>query len=258
LSKLTKPELKHEQERKFDEFWNSYWLDVQAIGPLTYTRFRLMLREIRKNIAAPPRHILDIGCGSGGMLRLLARKYPGADRVGIEPSAAARAALPAALSSQVLAGGVLELEGQLPAERADLVVCSEVLEHVQQPGEVLGSLVRLAAPGALLIVTVPAGMRHWSVQDTEAGHLTRFEPDEFQALLKSANLQTLHLYTWGGPVSWMYNHLINALGPARAAHSGRSWLGRAVARLITLALRIDDLFVGRRGFQLIAAVRKPA
>jgi SAM-dependent methyltransferase len=165
--------------------------------------------------------------------------------------------LPEELFSQVFAGGILEVENQLPPQIAQLIVCSEVLEHVPDPKKILSSISRLAAPGALLVLTVPSGMHNWSVQDSAAGHLRRFEPKEFELLLKSVNLQILNLYVWGGPVSGLYNRLINILGPANAANCGQSRWGRVAAGFLTKILQLDDFFSSRRGFQLVAAVRKP-
>jgi 2-polyprenyl-3-methyl-5-hydroxy-6-metoxy-1,4-benzoquinol methylase len=254
---LQQPKSVQVDNSDFNRLWDTYWLDVQAIGPLTYTRFRLMLNEVRCRLVTPPDVILDVGCGSGAMLSLLKHEFPEAACLGIEPSSVARAALPEVLRPHVLAGDVLELEPQLPSQIAQLVVCSEVLEHVPDPQKVLASIAKLAAPGALLILTVPSGMQHWSVQDDIAGHLRRFEAKDFKALLESSGLQVLNLYVWGGPVSALYNRLINRLGPTRAANCGQSFWGRAIARILTLALRFDDFFIGTRGFQLVAAARKP-
>lgn len=244
------------QDTDFNKLWKDYWLSVQAVGPLTYTRFRLMLKEITRSKIAPPEVILDVGCGSGGMMSLLQRRFPRAKLFGIEPSSVARSALPGELYSQVFAGGILEVEAQLPQQMAQLIICSEVLEHVPAPEQIVASIARLAAPGALCLLTVPSGMHHWSVQDSAAGHLRRFEPNEFELLLKSANLEILNLSVWGGPVSATYNWIINTLGPTNAAACGQSRWGRGIARFLTTVLRLDDYLSTDRGFQLVAAARK--
>lgn len=242
----------------FDRLWSSYWLDVQSIGPLTTTRYRLMRDEARRWCAHPPERVLDVGCGPGRFLALLAKDWPSAEFRGVEPSQEARASAPQAIQPLILQGTLESHADALQAWQPDLIVCSEVLEHVPDPDATMAALARVAAPGATLILTVPAGRAHWSVQDDEAGHLRRFELDEFEALLDRHGLSRCRSYTWGGPVSALYNGLLNRLGPSQAAHSGRSRVGRLAARTFTALLRADDLFKGRERFQLIAAARKPA
>ena len=43
----------------------------------------------------------------------------------------------------------------LPDASGDVVICTEVLEHVQDPAQFLQELVRVAKPGAQLVLTVP-------------------------------------------------------------------------------------------------------
>jgi len=244
-------------QREFDRQWASYWLEVQRVGPLTQTRYRLLLAELPRGLSAAPR-ILDVGCGPGIFLHRLSLRYPNAVVQGVEYSATAVEAASPALRPRIVHGDILDVAAELGCEPFDLIVCSEVLEHVPDPLAVLRALANLAAPGATLLFSVPAGMRHWSSQDDAAGHLRRFELSEFRAMLMHTGFEVPRLYAWGGPVSWLYNRTIGVLGPARAAHTSRSRIGRLAARLATVALRIDDLWVGSRGFQMIARAKKPA
>lgn len=239
----------------FDQLWSSYWLDVQAIGPLTFTRFRLMQCEIDR-ITRVPTRILDVGCGPGRFLSLLGSRFPQATLTGVEPSREAKEAAPAALRERILLGTLDVHLDALSELQPDLVVCSEVLEHVSDADAVMAHLVRLAAPGASFIFTVPAGRAHWSVQDEVAGHVCRFEAVEFELMLRRNGLDGIRLYTWGGPVSWAYNRLLNWVGPRQAAQRAHSRLGRTLARIVTAALHVDDLFKGDAHFQLIASARK--
>lgn len=245
------------QAKEFDHLWNSYWLAVQRVGPLTHTRFRLMLQEFPHEMP-PGTRVLDAGCGTGNFLRTLQQRYPLAELQGIEFSQSAATYADPSVAPLIAIGDVMMVAPSLPQASYDVIVCSEVLEHVDDPGEVLSALTRLARPGAKFIFTVPAGMCHWSAQDDEAHHRRRFEIDEFAELLERQGLICESLYTWGGPIAWAYNRAINVIGPNRAAHAGSSRFGQLVASLLTLAMRMDDVFKGRRGFQLIASARNPA
>jgi 2-polyprenyl-3-methyl-5-hydroxy-6-metoxy-1,4-benzoquinol methylase len=113
-------------------------------------------------IALLPRplgRVLDVGCGAGGMAAGL-RAAGASEIVGIEivPSAAefAREVLDRVHEAAV-EDALDELEG-----RFDTLLCLDVLEHLVDPGDVLGRLLEHAAPGATLQVSVP-NARHFSL-----------------------------------------------------------------------------------------------
>lgn len=96
-----------------------------------------------------PLRLLDFGCGYGALLALLAcRDVIG---VGFDPSRERRKSTTA--SDYI---SVLSSEQELAeAGPFNLLVCTEVLEHVPDPRRTLRMLKSLAAPGALLALTIP-------------------------------------------------------------------------------------------------------
>jgi trans-aconitate methyltransferase len=97
------------------------------------------------------RSVIDVGCGEGYLARVIADAFPGASITGVDLSAsaveAARLRVPA---------GRFEVASfeQLGAwsQRFDLVICSEVLEHLPDPAAGLAALRALATRHALLTV----------------------------------------------------------------------------------------------------------
>jgi SAM-dependent methyltransferase len=80
-----------------------------------------------------------------------------------------------------------------PSAQADLVLCTEVLEHLPEPDRALAEMNRVRAPAGLLIVTVPL---MWGEHDhvdyqrwTEAG---------LRRLLQSAGLEVQEVRRRGG------------------------------------------------------------
>lgn len=126
--------------------------------------------------------VLDYGCGTGDHVT-----YPLACRghrvLGVDfhdasvREASRRYQLPA------LSFRTAEIEDLLKqGERFDLVVCSEVLEHLREPRPFLEAINRLLAPGGGLIVTTPNGygafewltsLQKWLAQTGVHGFLRR-------------------------------------------------------------------------------------
>jgi 2-polyprenyl-3-methyl-5-hydroxy-6-metoxy-1,4-benzoquinol methylase len=101
-----------------------------------------------------PRRILDVGCGSGTQLtRPLAEAFPEIEIVAVDDDARsiawARAERPPA---NLRFDAPAAVEGTF-----DLVIASEVLEHVAAPDQFLAELHRRLAAGGRLILTVPNG-----------------------------------------------------------------------------------------------------
>ena len=116
-------------------------------------RLEFVASSIRAH--SPPR-ILDIGCGTGANLTLpLAKIFSDSQILGADTDvrsieSACIADLPVNIRFATI--DVLEEE-----EPFDLVIASEVLEHVENPPEFLDRLRALTRLGGRLIITVPNG-----------------------------------------------------------------------------------------------------
>jgi 2-polyprenyl-3-methyl-5-hydroxy-6-metoxy-1,4-benzoquinol methylase len=99
--------------------------------------------------AARGGHLVDVGCGSGGLWRVVSRfcdRYTGLDAVsyaGFPPD-----------------GTFIQTDLDAPAwpvpdRLADVVTAVETIEHLENPWAFMRRLHALAKPGALVIVTTP-------------------------------------------------------------------------------------------------------
>jgi SAM-dependent methyltransferase len=94
--------------------------------------------------------ILDVGCASGQLGRLLADTELPID--GIEPNAsAAESARPFYRTIQTT---VIE-DAELPAAEYPVVVCADVLEHTPDPEAVLRHLVAASTRDAVFVISLP-------------------------------------------------------------------------------------------------------
>jgi SAM-dependent methyltransferase len=187
--------------------WEIHWRaydEATQRNPAHRFRRALILGVLQRAAAAELR-ILDLGCGQGDFLREARKRFPAAELAGVDLSTAgldmARARVPTARFYRADFSG----EDPLPQELrgfATHVVCSEVLEHLDDPAKLLGRLHSLFAPDGKLIVTVPGGPR--SAFDTHLGHRRHYSPGDLDNLLRSTGYQRIDVRGAGFPFFNLY------------------------------------------------------
>lgn len=99
--------------------------------------------------------LLDVGCGWGPLLRYLDTK-PYFDRLRISATDMRDAALyRKELYEEYVIGDLTGGYPGIASARYDIVVCEQVLEHLDSLDAALGTLVRVLRPGGTLIIGVP-------------------------------------------------------------------------------------------------------
>jgi len=124
-----------------------------------------------RRVNAAELNILEVACGAGGITLPLARL--GARIRALDIDAADIAALKSraqALQFANLDASVEDAFGFRTDKRFDVVVASEVIEHVLDPDALLANIVRHMAPGGLLIVTTPNGYGPWELSNYVRPH----------------------------------------------------------------------------------------
>lgn len=97
------------------------------------------------------KNVLDVGCGKGEMLEVLAEA--GLRPTGLEAGAESVAVAQAA-GRNVVKGYIGETD-ELAGAPYDAFICLNYLEHLPEPGRIVRKIGRLTAPGAVGYVTVP-------------------------------------------------------------------------------------------------------
>lgn len=145
-------------------------------------RNRLIV-QLTSEVSEPGDRFLEIGCGTGYVLRALARecglRVTGAELYseGLEH---ARVRVPEA--------ELVELDArEMPYEEEfDLVGAFDVLEHVDDDFGVLRGLRRALRPGGQMLLTVPQHPSLWSDADVHAHHVRRYRRRELVERVESA------------------------------------------------------------------------
>ncbi len=149
-------------------------------------RRELLGRRLERLLASPVELAVELGCGAGGLLPLLARHARTV--VGVEGHELLARRAAARGAGAVVVGDVFRVP--LAGGCAGLIVAADVLEHVA-PGPFLAEARRLAAPGARLLVTVPASPLLWSGADEAAGHRCRYTRRRLEEELAAAGWRPL-------------------------------------------------------------------
>ena len=125
-----------------------------------------------------PRAVIDVGCGAGNLLRaVVERTQPKPERVvGIDyANAGIERARELVGSGDFRTESLYDLNLE---ERFDLVLCTEVLEHVRDPKRAVEVLVDLCSPSGAILITVPDG-----AHDTWEGHRNFWSQSELETFL---------------------------------------------------------------------------
>jgi SAM-dependent methyltransferase len=240
--------------------WESHWSsfgEAAERNPAQAFRRRMVLSLLAAH--GEPRRYLDIGSGQGDLAVAVADRWPTAEIVGIELSRrgvdiAARK-LPRGRFHQF---DLLRGEPPLPGfERGSIhATCSEVLEHLDEPGRFLASARRWLAPGALLVVTVPGGPM--SAFDRHVGHRRHYTTGDLTRLLEAAGFTVLECGGAGFPFFNLYRRTVIARGERLIADADGA---QGVPLLARAAMAVFDRLLtasrtrGRRGWQVFAVAK---
>ncbi len=165
------------------------------LDPLNQIYYRFMSRILRRMESPQSRHrLLDFGCGAGGFL--VEARAAGFDVMGLELNRGLAAHVTGTHGIRVFQGLIDDAE--LAAERFDVIISSEVFEHLLDPRETLRQLrARLRRPGLALIevpnlLHVRERLRRGSTMDD--AHLFYFSARSLTRLLGDAGLRVVDVH----------------------------------------------------------------
>jgi SAM-dependent methyltransferase len=209
---------------------------------------------------------LEVGCGTGNVLRRLEEICHGGVVIGMDlfgqgfPFARQRAHCPLVQADA----------GRPPfARQFHLIGMFDVIEHVPDDVSLLSDAFGLLAPGGALLVTVPAHMSMWSYFDEASNHCRRYELEELRSRLQDAGFAVEFLSEYMcsvAPLVWLKRRMAgrnrSAVRPADIVkdelkiyplvNAALAFLLNQEARWLSLRRRLPF------GASLIAIARKPA
>lgn len=127
--------------------------------------------------------VLDVGCGAGGMLRLLSRY---GSVTGLDTSEELIEFCRRRGFQQVQVGSAYELP--VASESIDLITMFDTIEHVPDDARALREVRRALKPGGVLFVSVPAYQFLYANNDRIAHHQRRYTARRLRRDLLAAGL----------------------------------------------------------------------
>jgi 2-polyprenyl-3-methyl-5-hydroxy-6-metoxy-1,4-benzoquinol methylase len=217
-----------------------------------------------------PRTLYDAGGGEGAFALHVARRFP-AWRVVIadnETRTIERAlSIKRALGLENLEIREVDLREPGDANAYDVVVCADVLEHIEEDDRVILHLARALKPGGVLLVTSPSvpQPRHLALvawrerrigfDPSDYGHVRAgYSEDRLREMFEAAGLEVESVRRTFGPAGTLMFDLFFVTGDSRP----HPLVYLALFPLYMLLAAIDVLIPSKSGAAVMGVARKTA
>ena len=230
------------------ELWNTLYPHQHEscqFSPLHLWLTDLIRRELAKLTFST---LLDVGCGDGTKLNML-QPDPGCAVTGVDISRVA-----VAMAKESFPRGqfhTLDIQTTPLPGNYDVVICSEVLEHVEADVSALKNI-RAACAGTL-VLTVPSGPRDATLR--RWGHVRHYPKAELASKLVSAGFDIIKLRCTGFPFHTLYRIGLNLIPDSSVLQLGAPDVGRVRRGIFFACYQLFKLNLSGPGWQLIAVAR---
>lgn len=137
---------------------------------------------VDEHLGSDCKRVVDVGAGPGFLGDFLRQRRPGVEYWFVEPIEALEERLVAQFGAEAN-------RRERDFEGASHVTLMDVLEHQEDDRAFMGDLAARMAPGATLLLTVPAMPWLWSAWDTMLGHYRRYTKATLRDAVESLPLR---------------------------------------------------------------------
>ena len=223
----------------YDRGWEN-WGDMIDFSPAPFHRRRRIMKYAKRIVF---RSVLDVGCGNGTLLKEISKLAPG-NLVGVDLSEYIVDRNKESFSG--IRFHAMDISRNALKEKFDLVICSEVLEHLEGVDLALQNLHKMC--GRYLIITVPTGPIF--PIDKEMGHIRHYKPHELVVSLRQHGFKILSIDRSGFPFHTLYKCLINTRPHSsleRFATRSYGWVEKVISNFLRVLFYLNS---NERGWQL--------
>jgi SAM-dependent methyltransferase len=214
----------------YDNLWTNEWHDMERFNPTARHLERIIVKVLRT--LGPIRSLIDVGCGIGVNMKRIHHHFPDLPLTGtdISPSGIELARRYVGQSPQ-LEYQVLNVETAALPAKYDVVLCSQVLEHIQDDVRALQHLKQMSSK--YLLLTVPGGK--YNSTSKLVGHYRHYTKKDLVDKVKSCGLEVMWAYEWGFPFHSVYKFLLDRLPPETQKSVGLGkygWTKRTISNIL--------------------------
>jgi SAM-dependent methyltransferase len=243
--------------------WDDHWEKQNYLAdynPGQILRHKFVCGEINK-VRKKSKLLVDFGSGQGDLIKRLSREFKNIRMVGFEASQLgveiSRKNNPCAdfFQADLTQDSFIN---HFP-EKADIITCCDVLEHVDYPEAIVMNAVTMLEKGGILIITLPGGPM--SKLDHHIGHRRHYNTENLTQLLQRCGFKKTRVISAGWPFFNLYrcmvlargNKLVNDISPHTPAAKTR--LIQIIGLLFSFLFRFN-VNSSRYGWQMVAIAAK--
>lgn len=221
-------------------------------------RITNLARFILKKLPIHTGSLIDIGAGNGLVLKFFKDRGFMVSGIELEKDQVHQ------MRQDHRLKGVFLKQGDITTLRGkpiyDVVIASDVIEHIEDDTTALQNLYSFVAPGGYLVITVPAHMHLFGKRDTAWGHFRRYDPSMLsKQLSKLAHSSAVGYWQWnmiGYVMYYFYERILHRPIEEKFRYN-QSLLSRTLRIVLDGILRIEAWLGGvPRGLTLIAIIQK--
>lgn len=239
--------------RDYTDYW-AHLGNSHASHPGNRFRYELIVDRVAR-LGRRFERVIDCGCGDGSLLARLERGVDCGELYGMD---VARSPESARICPRMQF--TLQDLGQPVAEPLrggfDLVLCSEVIEHVADDRTVIENLAALVRPGGIVVLTTQTGRIYRTEQFL--GHLRHYDLSDLSGRVAAAGLHVESSFRCGWP--WLRLQKIGAhhfQGAVQKHVVQAQQLGAGTRFAFSILARLYHLSSRSSGPQLFIQARKP-
>lgn len=236
-------------------FWDRFTASA-SVHPANLYRYNL-ISDLVQAWPGPKDHIVDLGCGNGVLLQHLHQRGIGQKLTGLDGSQVIVQRNRQRLGFAEFDQADLQLPEKInPRLRADVVICSEVVEHMPDYAPVFKIAHDLLPSGGLFILTTQGGKRRR--HDIQLlGHLRHYNINALAAEVASAGFKITRRQCAGWPALTAQkiaaSMCMGRVEKELASTQEPSALFRLACRVVGLGLKLSSK---KAGPQLVIAAQK--
>lgn len=126
---------------------------MAELNPVSIKRYNFILNQVDNYADGKSLDILDVGCGHGDISIPLAKRGYKVTGIDIDKELVTECRNKCNDASFL----VVDAQSEWDLSQYDVVIMSEVLEHISNPGKMIENMNHHLKPGGILVLTVPNG-----------------------------------------------------------------------------------------------------